>query len=122
MIKKILASIVTVAVMAVGLGAPAMALNPFPQCGGGTNSSVCAASSDKLFGPNSIWTRILDTFTYVIGSISVLVIIVGGIRYVTSGGDQAGITAAKNTILYAVIGVVVALMAYSIVHFVVSNI
>lgn len=122
MIKKFLASVITVAVLALGVGAPAMALNPFPTCGGTNNSSVCAASNDKLFGPNSIWTRILDTFTFVIGSISVLVIIIGGIRYVTSGGDQAGITSAKNTILYAVIGVVVALMAYSIVHFVVSNI
>jgi hypothetical protein len=122
MIKKLLAAIVTVSVVAISLGAPAIALDPFPPCTAGATSSVCTAQNDKLFGPNSIWTRILDTFTFVIGSISVLVIIIGGIRYVTSGGDQAGITSAKNTILYAVIGVIIAMMAYGIVHFVVSNI
>ena len=48
-------------------------------------------------------------------------IIWGGIKYVTSGGDSAGVTSAKNTILYAVIGLVVALLAYTLVNFVLKG-
>ena len=122
MIKKILLFAFMVTTLSVATFAVSQAVDPFPTCSSDPGSVICAAKDDKLFGPNSIWTRILDTFTYVIGAVSVLVIIVGGLRYITSGGDQAGITGAKNTILYAVIGLVVAILAYSIVHFVVSNI
>ena len=45
-------------------------------------------------------------------------LIIGGIRYVISGGDQAQVTAAKNTILYAIVGIVVAFLAYAAVNFV----
>ena len=65
--------------------------------------------------------RIVNILLFLVGTISVIVIIIGGIRYVTSGGDQAQITGAKNTILYAVIGVVVAVMAYAIVNFVLGS-
>ena len=53
------------------------------------------------------------------GAISVIMIIVGGIRYATSQGDQTQMQSAKNIILYAVIGVVVAIAVYVIVSFVV---
>jgi hypothetical protein len=48
-------------------------------------------------------------------------IVIGGIRYTTSNGDSAGITSAKNTILYAVVGLIVALLAYAIVNFVLTS-
>ena len=122
MIKKLFVSMAIVLSTLVGMAGQASALDVFPACSADPGSTICTATSDKLFGPNSIWTRILDTFTYIIGGVSVLVIIIGGIRYVTSGGEQAGITAAKNTILYAVVGLVIAILAYSIVHFVISAI
>jgi hypothetical protein len=108
--------------LAVLADAPVQAINVFPNCSGDTGSTVCSATSDKLFGEGSVWNRILTTLTYVIGAISVLMIIIGGIRYVTSNGDQNQITSAKNTILYAVIGLVVAILAYAIVSFVIVNI
>jgi cytochrome bd-type quinol oxidase subunit 2 len=123
MIKKFLAAIVTVSVLAVGLASHAYAVDVFPRCSTDTQTStICTATSDKLLGPGSIWNRILETFTFIIGAVSVLMIVVGGIRYVTSAGEQANIKAAKDTILYAVVGVVVAMLAYSIVHFVITNI
>lgn len=122
MIEKIIALVVVIVALGFGAALPAGALDVFPTCQQDASSTICTATQDRLFGPNSLWTRILDTFTFIIGGISVLMIIIGGIRYVTSGGDQAGITAAKNTILYAVIGLIVAMLAYSIVHFVISNI
>ena len=63
--------------------------------------------------------NVINVLLFIIGVISVIMIIIGGIRYVLSNGDSSQITSAKNTVLYAVIGLVVALLAYAIVNFVV---
>ena len=55
------------------------------------------------------------------GAISVIMIIVGGIRYATSQGDQTQMQSAKNTILYSIVGIVVAILAYAAVNFVISS-
>lgn len=62
--------------------------------------------------------RAVSVLAYVIGAASVLMILIGGLMYVISAGDPSRTKAAKDTILYAVIGVVVSLLAYSIVRFV----
>lgn len=54
----------------------------------------------------------------VVGIASVIMLVIGGLRYVISGGDQAAITAAKNTIIYAVIGIIIAVFSYAIASFV----
>lgn len=63
--------------------------------------------------------QVINVLLFIIGVISVIMIIIGGIKYTLSNGDSSQITSAKNTILYAVIGLVVALLAYAIVNFVV---
>ena len=65
---------------------------------------------------------IIDTLLFITGMVAVIMIVIGGLRYVTSNGDSNQASQAKNTILYAVIGLVVAIMAYAIVNFVVTNI
>lgn len=102
--------------------APTYAIDVFPTCGTDAASTVCSATTDKLFGAGGFWNRILETFTFIIGAISVLMIIIGGIRYTTSNGDQSAVTSAKNTILYSIIGLIVAMLSYGIVHFVIANI
>lgn len=64
---------------------------------------------------------ITNTLILAIGVISVIMIIVGGFRYALSAGDSKNTTAAKDTILYAVIGLVVALLAYAIMNFVLGR-
>jgi Type IV secretion system pilin len=64
---------------------------------------------------------IINILLFVIGIIAVLMIIIGGIRYVVSGGDSSAVTGAKNTILYSIVGLVVALMAFAIVNFVLNS-
>ena len=64
--------------------------------------------------------NIVNTLLFIIGIIAVLVIIIGGIMFATSAGDPSRAKRAKDTILYAVIGLVVAILAYAIVNFVVS--
>lgn len=71
---------------------------------------------------NATVQNVIDILFYVIGIIAVIMIIVGGIKYTTSNGDSTALTSAKNTILYAVVGLVVALMAYTIVNFVIGRI
>ena len=79
----------------------------------------CTATKDTL--PDLI-KNVINILLYIIGAVAVIMIIIGGIRYVTSNGDQAHVKAAKDTIMYAVIGLIVAILAYSIVAFVTSNI
>lgn len=63
---------------------------------------------------------IVNVLLYVIGAVAVIMLVLGGIRYTTSNGDSNQVTAAKNTIMYAIIGIVVAILAYAIVNFVIS--
>lgn len=99
-------------------------IDPFGPCAGVTDSSVCnaAGSGGRLFGPGSIWNNILNILTFVLGAIAVLMIIIGAFRYALSSGDQANITSAKNTIIYALVALIVAVMANAIVNFVLTTI
>ena len=74
--------------------------------------------ADLFGGENSIFGRVTNILLFLVGAISVIMLIIGGIRYVISGGDQAQVTSAKNTILYAIVGIVVAFLAYAAVNFV----
>jgi hypothetical protein len=65
---------------------------------------------------------VINIFSYVVGIISVIMIIIGGLKYITSGGDSGNVTGAKNTILYAVIGLVVVALAQLIVRFVLKQV
>jgi hypothetical protein len=87
----------------------------------GANCSKGGSQRDSLFAPGGIFTVIANTLTLVVGAISVIYIIIGGLRYVTSGGDSKAVTAAKDTILYAVIGVIVAIVAFAVIHFVTTS-
>lgn len=92
---------------------------------GGMPAGAAAARGDEqpadLFGLSGTFTTITNVLLFLVGAISVIMIIIGGLRYVLSGGDSANITAAKNTILYAIIGIIVSLLAYAAVNFVVGS-
>lgn len=74
-----------------------------------------------LTGRNSILYRIIQIVTLVTGALSVIMIIVGGFKYVVSAGDSNATKSAKDTILYAVIGLLIALFAQIIISFVLSS-
>ncbi len=79
----------------------------------------CPTSAPKL--ENTV-TDVINAILYAIGILAVVMVIFGGVQYTTSGGDQAKVTKAKNTILYGIIGLVIAVLAYAIVNFVISKI
>ena len=77
--------------------------------------------TDNLFSDGGIFQTVTNILLFLIGAISVIMLIIGGIRYVVSGGDQAAVTSAKNTILYAIVGIVVAFLAYAAVAFIINS-
>ena len=78
-------------------------------------------NASKTTDAGEIIQTIVRVLLFLIGAISVIMIIIGGFRYVVSQGDSGAVTSAKNTILYAVIGLVVAIFAWAIVDFVIDN-
>lgn len=93
-----------------------------------SSAADCAQiGADKAGGSGSsasigdIIKTIVNVLLFILGAVAVIMIVIGGIRYTISQGDSNAITSAKNTILYAVIGLVVALLAYAIVNFVIAQ-
>lgn len=129
-IKKSLQSLLIVPLLALGVSAVAPAFVTTDGSvsagfnkglGDGAKSAQGRDQPDRLDGSNGIFTTITNILLFIIGAVAVIMLIIGGIRYVTSGGDSTAVTAAKNTILYAVVGIVVAIIAYAVVNFVIEN-
>ena len=119
-IRTLLPSIlVTSLALAVVVAPMAMGFDGGVQ--GGADSARGDDQTDQLFGSAGIFRTITNVLLFILGAISVIMIIIGGLRYVISGGNATAVTAAKNTILYAIVGVIVALLAYAIVNFVLES-
>ncbi len=86
-----------------------------------TKEELNLAGAPESVGSGQI-EGILMTVYFWAGIVAVLVIIIGGIRYVASNGDASGVKSAKDTILYAVIGLVVVIMATAITGFVIDRV
>lgn len=94
-------------------------------CKNAPDSAFCkdeATKDNPLFGPTGIITRITQFANVVAGVIAVFVVTIGGLKYVMSSGDPQKLTSARNTILYGAIGIVVVVIAQSIVLFILKNI
>lgn len=70
----------------------------------------------------SLLSNVINLFSIIVGVIAVVMIIVGGLKYITSRGDSSSVSSAKNTILYAVVGLVVAALAQFLVHYVLARV
>jgi hypothetical protein len=87
----------------------------------GANSAKGNGMATDLFGQTGTFRTITNVMLYLIGAISVIMLIIGGLRYVVSGGDSSAVQNAKNTILYAVVGIIVAILAYAVVSFIINS-
>lgn len=96
---------------AVSAEGPADAIGEGVKKVGGDNAGMSLEDGIK---------NVVNVLLFLLGAIAVIMIIIGGIRYATSNGDAGAIKGAKDTILYAVIGLIVAILAYAIVNFVVG--
>ena len=89
---------------------------------GGTKCVKTDEQPDNLInGEGSVFQLVTNVMLFLIGAISVIMLIYGGIRYTLSQGDATAVTNAKNTIMYSVIGIVIAILAFAIVNFVVTT-
>ena len=130
--NKLFKRILTSATLAVTLLAP-MAV---PAIASATDiqNNLCIGASLDVSGTcpdtnqddaknklNGIIKLVINIFSVIVGVVSVIMIIVAGLKYVTSGGASDKVTGAKDTILYAVIGLVVVALAQTIVFFVLGQ-
>ncbi len=91
--------------------------SPGDQIQKGVNSVSDGSKTDIAVS----FKTIVNVILFVLGAISVIMIVIGGVRYTVSGGDSGSTKGAKDTILYAVVGLVVAMLAYAIVNFVITS-
>lgn len=87
------------------------------------NANGCSSNDITSAGDNvgTVITNGINLFSLIVGIIAVIMIIIGGVKYITSGGDAGNVTGAKNTILYALIGLVIVALAQTIVYFVLNK-
>ena len=118
----------TVGVVGIASSQPAMAAYSCPSGTIRAGSSVenpaqCNVEKDKE-GKGLMPTvlNIINFILAILGIVAVIIIILGGVTYLTSTGDPAKATKARNTILYGIIGLVVALLAFAIVNFVLDGV
>jgi hypothetical protein len=127
-VKKSLRSLLIVPALALSLGVLAP-VTPVGALGisDGAGSAKGDDQSDCLFGTEAsctdepIFKTITNVLLFIIGAISVIMLIIGGIRYTVSGGDSGAVTSAKNTILYAIVGIIVAILAFAVVNWVIGS-
>lgn len=90
----------------------------------GYNRSCTNPSDDTGDPTNDIEKTIqsiINILSVVVGIVAVFMIIISGFRYITSGGDSARVSSAKNTIIYAIVGLIVIALAQVIVRFVIAK-
>ena len=117
------------------LALPVGAVGIFGGCTGGKAPVAAGGNSDAQTSANTlcgatpkdgenlpdIVKNVINLILVVLGMVAVIMIVIGGIRYTTSNGDSSSVKAAKDTILYAVVGLIVAILSYAIVNFVLGR-
>jgi hypothetical protein len=128
MIKRIFCTLLLSIGMVLLPAGVAVAQSPFdPACGTGVNagnSTVCKSRNEKanpITGKDGVLARGTRLIAVVAGVAAVIGIIVGGIRFITASGDPNGISGARNTILFSVIGLIIVVLAQGIVVFVLNR-
>jgi hypothetical protein cdiviTM7_00647 len=120
--KKIVTITIALAFVMVGgflLSQAASAVGIYDACSTDPNNIVCANSSESV---DPVIKTVIRYLLIISGIVSVVMVIIGGLKYSTSNGDSAKLSSAKNTILYAIIGVIISALAYGIVDYVFRSI
>lgn len=99
-----------------------------------TGGNACSGANLDLTGDSSgdctdtasgsvsnLLKEVINIFSLVVGAVSVIMIIIGGFRYITSGGESGNVSGAKNTIIYALVGLIIVVLAQIIVQFVLDK-
>ncbi len=121
--KKLLLSVFATVMMVVGLTGVASVSPAYAETAPTPGSEISAPENSNMNG------NLLDTLKKVItvivgalGFVAVAMVVIGGVTYATSQGDATKTKKAMNTILYGIVGVIVAMLAYAIVNFILGNV
>lgn len=128
-IKLTLAPMMIVGGMLVSAGflapvAGAAPVDVLKQCdasAANNDSQVCAERKANNNTLPTLLKNVINLLLIVIGIISVIMIVIGGFRYTTSAGDAGQTKSARDTIIYAIVGLVIAIMSFALVNFVLNN-
>lgn len=85
------------------------------------SSADCSSQPSNGVAINSVITAVINVLSMVVGVVAVIMIIVGGFKYVTSNGDSSAISSARSTITYAIVGLIIVALAQVIVRFVLAK-
>lgn len=136
MLKKLRKPLIIASLMFAlvpGVAAPAVvrAADQIGDClGQGSDLTIGDTNNPCSRGDTSVGTQriqdivtfIINIFSVIVGIVAVIMIIWGGFKYITSGGDSGNITSAKNTIIYAIIGLIIVALAQFLVKFVLDKV
>lgn len=130
--KKLAALAVFLAFLApvgAGVGVASADFKLFKDaCPAGSTSTVCkdaetnqTTSDNSLYGPNGILTTATNIVFFAVGVGSIIAIVVGGIQYITANGDAGKVKQARDIIIYALVGLVLAVVGRNIIVLVISK-
>lgn len=127
MTRRLLSALVLLTLCIIASPLTAGAYDAFPKldCSASAKaqqSTVCSTGSgDPIAGPNGVLIKAAYIISYVAGAIAIIMIIIGGIRFMIADGDPAAVKSAKGTVVNSLIGLTVIALAYSLITFVVTK-
>lgn len=137
MVKKLKSLLLNLSVFGLMLAPTLAPVSVYAQAGADANiqANLCGGADELGFGTpaecagdteaqdsvNNIIATVINIFSVVVGVVAVIMIIFGGFKYITSGGDSGNISSAKNTILFAIVGLVIVALAQIVVRFVLAR-
>lgn len=129
MFKRFLvASLFTVSLLAIPASAGAVDVIGKNCTGRAANSSICvdnnpaADAENPIFGPKGIITTIINLLSVITGIVAVIIIILAGLKYISSGSNPQDVTQARERILYAFVGLIIAALAQVLVRFIIGKV
>lgn len=115
-----LAAVASIGLMTFGMSAVPVSAEDPGGLGGALKQTQNDDMPENLFDDGGIVTTVINTMLFIVGILSVIMIIYAGIRYTTAHGDKGQVESAKNTLMYSIVGLVVAIVAYAVVNWVVG--
>jgi hypothetical protein len=123
--KKLIISIMTVLSISLGVSAVAFAAGPTDSAKADVCNSITTQTGGTCAGGaadiNRIVRAALQILTWVAGIAAIIMVIVAGLKYITSGGDSSSVASAKNSLIYAIVGLIIVALAQFIVRFFLSK-
>jgi hypothetical protein len=126
--KRVILSVILLMLTALSFSQPVFAVNIFQSCTGSLGKTdVCNAIAKQQDKGNpdpilAVLKTTIDVISYIIGIAAIIVLIIAGLEMVIGGGDAQSVASARNSMIYALVGIVVAVLAQSIVVFVLKNV